>query len=479
MQSARLKIRHLAIAFFSVTLVAAPAPAQSSADLLQKGIYAEDTAGDLDTAIKLYRQVAGNSSEPKATAAQAQLHLGQALLKKGDKEGATKAFEQVVHEYPDQKELVARAQEYLQADMKLLPAPWPADEQSEYTVKLPGGLAIGTFVYSVERHPTHPQNALLQLHGYQMGAPQRLSKVEVDADTMRPVSSSMFITPLIPGIQIDYTANQAKVQPKGQEAKLLPLNGPVFDNEEVAFLSRRLPLAPDYKTTLSIISPIGVPVKLETVVTGTEDVEVPAGKFHCYRVELKVVQNTFWVATSGSRALVKMDAGGATVELTRTGSIDRVSPVPFHESKVGLSLMAPPGWIVETNDMPQANQSSFQLLDPEVQGMVTVFGKTAHTDKTQIAQELRKQLDDGVKDRAKQLKDYHLRPDSVQTLTVNGQQANTSTADYLEGTTPMVEYAVSIRGEDKGALAVAHVAAPDFDAFRKRFDAIVNSIQLQ
>ena len=111
--------------------------------------------------------------------------------------------------------------------------------------------------------------------------------------------------------------------------------------------------------------------------------------------------------------------------------------------------------------------------------MVTVFGKTAHTDKTQIAQELRKQLDDGVKDRAKQLKDYHLRPDSVQTLTVNGQQANTSTADYLEGTTPMVEYAVSIRGEDKGALAVAHVAAPDFDAFRKRFDAIVNSIQLQ
>ena len=472
-------IRQIAIAFITITIVAAPAAGQTTADILQKAIYTEETVGDLDAAIKLYRQAAGSGSESRPYAAQAQLRLGQALLKKGDKEGATKAFEQLVHEYPDQKDALARAQEYLSADIKLLPTPWPADELLEYAIKLPGGQAIGTYVYSVERHPIHPQNALLQLHGYQMGMPQRLSRVEVDADTMRPVSSSFFVYPIIPGTQIDYDGKQVRVQVKGQEAKSVSLNGLTFDNEEAAFLARRLPLAPDYKTTLTLTNLIGTPIKLGVAVTGTDDIEVAAGKFHCYKLEFKDIQNTFWIASSASRPIVKMDVGGALVELTRIGHIDRTTLVGYHDAKIGLSLTAPAGWIVKNNDISQPNQTSIQLLDPEVQAFASVLGKSAHTDKTQIAQELRKQLEDGAKSRSAQLKDYHLRPDSVQTLIVNGQQAISAAADFADGSAAMVEYLVSILGEDKGALAVAHVAASDLESFRKRFDPIVNSIQLQ
>ena len=66
----------------------------------------------------------------------------------------------------------------------------------------------------------------------------------------------------------------------------------VYDNEEAIQLMRRLPLAPDYKTTLRIFTGLGGGnvIPLQAMVTGQEKVEVPAGTFDCYKVELSMVR---------------------------------------------------------------------------------------------------------------------------------------------------------------------------------------------
>ena len=53
--------RYLAAAILAAMFSAATAGAQSGADLLQKGIYAQETLGDLDGAIRIYRQLGHRS----------------------------------------------------------------------------------------------------------------------------------------------------------------------------------------------------------------------------------------------------------------------------------------------------------------------------------------------------------------------------------------------------------------------------------
>ena len=62
-------------AVIAVLLLAAPANAQSAADLLQKGIHAQETVGDVDSAIQIFRQVAASPAANKVLAAQAQYQL--------------------------------------------------------------------------------------------------------------------------------------------------------------------------------------------------------------------------------------------------------------------------------------------------------------------------------------------------------------------------------------------------------------------
>ena len=60
---------------------------------------------------------------------------------------------------------------------------------------------------------------------------------------------------------------------------------------------------------------MGVTLKLDLAVTAVEDVETPAGKFHCYKVELSPLNQTLWVSDQGARPVVQMDSGGARLHL--------------------------------------------------------------------------------------------------------------------------------------------------------------------
>ncbi len=86
------------------------APAQpTAAELLQKGIYAQETAGDLDGAIKIYHQIVDSHPIQREIAAQAQYRLGMTLLAKGDAALASQEIQRLGWDFPDYKELIASA----------------------------------------------------------------------------------------------------------------------------------------------------------------------------------------------------------------------------------------------------------------------------------------------------------------------------------------------------------------------------------
>jgi carboxyl-terminal processing protease len=85
----------------------------SAAELLEEGIYTEETKGDLKTATELYRQIVDDSFAGRTLLAQAQLRLGLCQLKLGNKPQAISALEQLTRDFPDRETLLAIVEHHM------------------------------------------------------------------------------------------------------------------------------------------------------------------------------------------------------------------------------------------------------------------------------------------------------------------------------------------------------------------------------
>jgi tetratricopeptide (TPR) repeat protein len=91
----------------------ASASLQQSAVLLQQGIYAEETEGNLDKAMEIYTKIRADYNDVERIAARATYQMGMCYLKKGEKENAAEKFEEVISYFSQQKTVVEKAQQQL------------------------------------------------------------------------------------------------------------------------------------------------------------------------------------------------------------------------------------------------------------------------------------------------------------------------------------------------------------------------------
>jgi len=85
---------------------------ETAKELFEQALYLEETKGELEKAIEVYKQVVKKFPDERATAAKAQLQIGMCYEKLGLKE-AQKAFQKVIDKYPEQMEEVKVAKEKL------------------------------------------------------------------------------------------------------------------------------------------------------------------------------------------------------------------------------------------------------------------------------------------------------------------------------------------------------------------------------
>ena len=90
-----MTVKRFAVFALAGALCASPVAAQSVAQLLEKGIYAEETVGDLDAAIQIYRQILTARVAPRDIVAQAQFHLTESLRRKGEPPSAAPGVAQI------------------------------------------------------------------------------------------------------------------------------------------------------------------------------------------------------------------------------------------------------------------------------------------------------------------------------------------------------------------------------------------------
>ncbi|NOR15729.1 MAG: tetratricopeptide repeat protein [Candidatus Aminicenantes bacterium] len=102
------------LVFCAIFAVSSFTPQQSAGELYEKALYLEEAQGDLEKAIDLYKKVLEQFPENREIAAKAQLHIGLCFEKLGHKE-AVKAYELVVQNFSDQKEPASTARARLAA----------------------------------------------------------------------------------------------------------------------------------------------------------------------------------------------------------------------------------------------------------------------------------------------------------------------------------------------------------------------------
>ena len=250
-------------------------------------------------------------------------------------------------------------------------------------------------------------------------------------------------------------------------------------------LIRRLPLVEGYKAFLPIFSPGGAKMlEVNLEVTKKETLEVPAGRFECYRTEFAFGQGpsfqTFWYSTDPKHYLVKFEGGGAAGELAAIHQRSADGPTEYRDEQFGISLTVPSGWYVHRQrgeDMHSQNVVHF--IEPEAVAVCAYAFKKPKDPELQAETGLREAAEKEIIDRQKIFKDYTVRLNSWASRSVAAAPGVSVVADYVHGQEPMVEYLTFMRTKAIDSLFVLRIKAGLFDGIRPTVDKIIDSIQLK
>jgi tetratricopeptide (TPR) repeat protein len=453
--------------------------AQTASELLQKGIYLQETMGDLDGAMKIYKQVGQMAQQSRADAAQAQYRLGLCLEKKGQQAEAARTFQKLVELYPEQTDLVAKVKAALPSGLKLLPAPWVDGEILDFTYTMGNMSAEATtnWRFSVRSSKTHPGNWILEqrLYNSMMMAPM---EVEVEGDTMRPLMSRMAIS-MFPDTLTTYRGTEASVDVKGKDLKIVKFDGAVFDLWEIPELLRRLPLTAGYKTSLQVLNnPGGAVSNLRISVAGEENVKTPAGEFHAYRVESESGL-TYWISTASPHYPVKFEQGGTSMTGLLSAIRQAAESTAYRNDKLGFSLNLPAGWTAI--EFTMNSKLILQLVDSESLAVVTLAVEAVKSDPAPTAAAMRANA--GRKAAGPNYPVQTVRPDSWQTRQIGGHPAVSWVVDSAGmpplSKDPNVVYTVWVRSAASHAELSLRIDPKELDTVRPRLDAILDTLTLR
>lgn len=128
----------IAVVLMAGLAVATAPGAESAGDRLQKGIYQEETVGDLDAAMKVYQEIVASEKANRPHVAHAKYRLGMCHVKKGEKENAVGTFQGLIKEFPGQTNLLEQARGRLAALGHVPVSEEPAGIQLRETWPFPG-----------------------------------------------------------------------------------------------------------------------------------------------------------------------------------------------------------------------------------------------------------------------------------------------------------------------------------------------------
>jgi hypothetical protein len=202
--------------------------------------------------------------------------------------------------------------------------PLQVGEETSYAI-MDGDKEVGSGVLRIDQ-----ENGQLRLsQHYQSPEFDDSSSVLVDPQTLKPAEGERVITSEDGVLRIDvrYSGGTAEIertvtkQGKEEDRRIDQLDVPehAYDTGASLFLWRTIPMQVDYRAAYRSMATAVVGKSQENKVTvrvlRQETVEVPAGTFEAWRIEVRApggVKQTAWYASDSARRLLKYDSGQYT-----------------------------------------------------------------------------------------------------------------------------------------------------------------------
>jgi tetratricopeptide (TPR) repeat protein len=480
----------LLIMTFAVTVKAD----EDLGQLLESGIYQEQTVGDLDAAIKYYQQVVSKNTDNRKLGAQALYRLIQCYLKQNKPDDAHKALNTLSEDYAPFKEIIVQARKLLPDMLQMGDVPWPNHELMTLKLRSQSGMELGAIFYSAHRFG--PESHDLSLIN---GAPS--SRWFIQSHMVVPVSNLTQHTVVIAnektfapiqgitthsmlgrfvGIYQDQKVDLLSLSKTGDSKRTFEVPKQVFDNEQVIYLIRRLPLAKDYQAMFPIF-PVtsGQLVECHIKVIARENVDAAGKQYDCWKVDLKVKANgvtalnhQLWLGIDKPHLLVKYDSGNAVVMLLDDVRIQPLKPTPVEVVK-GLSLTQPVDWQFYVNPNPGQYKASVNLLSS-----TQTWGMFLVSENSKNAVSLQTLVKQDVKSLESYFTDYKVNESSWKEHKITSMDAITYVADYKEKNQQMIEYRTYLANDSHVMWFVFRSQQDRFEANRKVYDQIIGSLNV-
>jgi hypothetical protein len=474
--------------------------AESPTELLEKGIYAEETQGDLGAAIAIYKRVAEAARSERPAVAQALYRLGMCYLKSGRRNDAAATFEKLARQHAEETALLARIPPSV-STVPLLPAPWGQEETLLMRIRgqqrdhLSGVTIFRTKETLLDGKPvTH-----LDTHWH-----LAWTAIVVDRETMRPMyrTSKVLTRPSHPSevfydrASIDLFLDRQLNRPKG-EPKRLPQSSSstIYDYDEIIPMIRRLPLVEGYSLHLHVLEREDARIhegKIE--VLARERVTVAAGTFETFKVGVTFADGysgdvdlegdrpkVLWYSADAHRYPVKMQDGWDW-ELAGIRGVAGNDRVVFRDAASGVSLSAPPAWFLVQQNAPEA-PLHVRLIHSRlgIVGDLTRWPIPAN-HSTRTAQQMAADFVNMAR-RSGIGKARNIRVDGLpETLDLNGIPAArvVYTGDGGDDKVPIVGCKVLV-SHDQHPLAFqfAWIAPEQWPSFRPELDELVQSLRIK
>ena len=203
--------------------------------------------------------------------------------------------------------------------------PWKVGEETSYTILDRDDKVLGSGVLRIDQ-----EDGQLKLsQHYQNPDFDDRSSVLVNPETLKPSEGERVITGKDGALRIEvhYFSGIAEIERiateegKEEERRIDRLDVPehAYDTGASLFLWRTIPMQVDYRAAYRSMATAVVGKSQENRVTlrvvRQETVEVPAGAFQAWRVEIRApggVKQTAWYAADSARRLLKYDNGQST-----------------------------------------------------------------------------------------------------------------------------------------------------------------------
>lgn len=463
---------------FLVAIMSNSLVAETAKELVEKGIYQEETVGDLDKAIAEYQEALKASQDSIVVAAEAQFRLAGCLEKQGKSKEAEAAYQAVIDKFGAASEWVKKAKAQLSDEIKLLPVPWGEGDEMHMAMKVFSGEVIGHQVFRIAS-VTQENRKYWECQGWQKisaNGQAGYSRVLVDSKTFFPVSSEWDHTAL-GSAKADYSDGKVSLlnTAVSQDKKDISLEKNHYDNEQGAQVFRRLPLKVGMRIkSLPLVSTLGgAKVPLGLTVSKLEEIEVPAGKFECFRIDLNVGQ-TFYISNDKNRYIVRFQAGGISADLVKVQS---VTDKPSELELPSFSATLPVGWHSFESDLRKnAGEKLHRELNTQHVNIDSYLKvrpiKELSGDKTPVSW-----MKEVIKNVTKSTPGLTLSDSGVEAIKINGQDAAVATWTYTKKEKKFKARRWTIWGKDDVIGLQANIPEKDFDTWIPRFEKVANSVK--